>query len=197
MPSAKALSDALSPSPRKVKEPYGKSNERLSTGSADISMASQSFDQEETMHSHSMKQEDNTMHDSVNQDDSMHSMSEQNHFSGFYQVGKFNGNETYLSSLSSATFSNQSIMSQSIASTVKQAQNEKMAFLLDPTPEYSNQSMKSELLAGLSPGPSNRSARSFANSIVSASPNSAAPPSPSFNADFDTYFNETVETFQT
>ncbi|KAG7353527.1 hypothetical protein IV203_002882 [Nitzschia inconspicua] len=208
IPAVKALSDSLnrdssSTTPKSKKEPVGKSrDDRLSTESGDNSMASQSsfLEQEETMHS--MKHDD-TMHDSVQQDESMHSMTDREYLDGFYQMGRLHViaksrvNEAYLSSLSSNTWTTQSIMSQSLASSMKSpvgklAQSEKKAFLLEPTPEYSNQTMKSEILIGLSPGPSNRSTRSFANSIVSASPNSARQ-SPTFDADFDAFFKETLE----
>ncbi|KAL3909336.1 MAG: hypothetical protein SGILL_008125, partial [Bacillariaceae sp.] len=209
LPAATALTNSLHrdviPTPKKKKEPTGTSkHDRFSIESAgEVSMASESSFVElaDTMHSHSMKPEDNTMHGSVNPDESMHSVTERQYLDGFYQMGNIQvtstkaPNEAYLSSLSTNTFSNASIMSQSLASTMKtpasrQNQGEKVAFLLEPTPEYSNQTMKSEMLIGLSPGPSNRSGRSFANSIVSASPCSAAPASPVFDADFDAYFSE-------
>ncbi|KAL3922202.1 MAG: hypothetical protein SGILL_002329, partial [Bacillariaceae sp.] len=208
LPAAKALTDSLHQrktvtTPKGKKEPTGSSrHDRMSIESGEHSMASESSfpDQADTMHSHSMKPEDATMHSSVNQDESMHSTTERQYLDGFYQMGRIqitstkNGqNDAYLSSLSSNTFSNASIMSQSLASTMKSPagrQAEKVAFMLEPTPEYSNQTMKSEVLLGSSPGPSNRSARSFANSIVSASPCSAAPASPAFDADFDAYFSK-------
>lgn len=192
--------------PKKSIEPpkTDPANDTQSLVSGDGSVNSRStslLDQEETMHSMGNGNRDYTNHSTSNskQDESMHSSSERNHIDEFYgrrrvQVtSKSSFNEAYLSSLSSNTFSNQSIMSQSIVSSMKspaaRSQNERIAFRLDPTPEYSTQTMKSEFTNALSPGPSARSGHSIANSIISASPMSAAQ-SPDFEADFDVFFVE-------
>jgi hypothetical protein len=187
-------------SPRKT-EALNDTQSQVS-GEGSVSIRSTSLlDQEETMHSMGNGNNDYTNHSTGNlkQDESMHSSSERFHMDSFYSgrklqvTSKSSFNEAYLSSLSSNTFSNQSIMSQSIVSSIKspaaRSQNERIAFLLDPTPEYSAQTMKSEFSSALSPGPSARSGHSIANSIISASPMSAAQ-SPEFNADFDAFFVE-------
>ena len=159
--------------------------------------SAESLDQNETMHSISGRQAE-SMHSTGGM---MNSTSGTSHF---YQMGRLhvtarnNCNDTCVSSLSSNT--NQSIMSQSIASRSiaskrqspanKRTQNS--SFLLDPTPEYSTQTMRSEMSAPiLSPGPSNRSAHSFANSIISASPR-AGPRSPTFSDPSDSSFMEAL-----
>jgi len=130
-----------------------------------------SLDQNETMHSLSERQAE-SMHSVSSR---MHSVSGRNplYHLGRLHVTSKNCNDTCVSSLSSNT--NQSIMSQSIVSRMKSPMNKRnvqSTFLLDPTPEYSTQTMRSEMSVIQSPGPSNRSCHSIANSIISASPRS-------------------------
>lgn len=163
--------NASKPAPRQkkaVESPTGDEFDAQSLNSAEGSTGDHLFEQEE----------------------SMHSMVEKHYLDNFYQMGRVdvttkNYHDAYLSSLSSNTFSIQSITSQSVGtlkSPASQNQKEyvggsKLLSTLDPTPEYSSstQTMKSEILVALSPGPSNRSAHSFANSINSVSPKSRAP----------------------
>jgi hypothetical protein len=159
--------------------------------------SAESLDQNETMHSISGRQAE-SMHSTSGM---MHSTSGRSHF---YQMGRLhvtarnNCNDTCVSSLSSNT--NQSIMSQSIASrsiaskmkSPANKRNQNSSFLLDPTPEYSTQTMRSEMSGPiLSPGPSNRSGHSFANSIISASPR-AGDRSPTFSDPSDSSFMDAL-----
>jgi len=160
------------------------------------SMRSMSERQGESMHSMSGRQKR-----------SLHSTSGRKHAEHFYRMGRIhvisknNCNDTVTSSLSGNTQSLQSTTSQSVASKMKSPTNkpsQKTSSLLDPTPEHSSQAIesgifgKSELVGMLSPGPSNRSGHSFANSIISASPR-ADYQSPSLRDPVNTSFMDTLE----
>ncbi len=145
----------------------------------------------------SLEQEEDTMHSGREMNgESMHSMSERRSMHstsgrmGKVQFTRNNCNDTVVSSLSGNTQSLQSVPSKLMSPKSKTYQ--KNPFLLGPTPEYPSQAQNSELARMLSPGPSNRSGHSFANSIVSASPR-ADYRSPSVVDRPDTSFMDTLE----
>ena len=172
----------------------------LETHSDDDSMVS--LEQEETMHS-VREIPDESMHSmSGRQVRVTHGTNGRKHTDSLYRVGRVqvvprnNCNDTVISSLSGNTQSLQSTTSQSIGGKMKSPVNknhhQKSSFLLDPTPEYSSQTVKSELLGMISPGPSNRSTHSIANSIISASPR-VENQSPPTGENANTSFLDTVE----
>jgi len=164
-----------------VREMIGESMQKM----PGESMRSMSERQGESMHSMSGRQ-----------GRSMHSNSGRKYAGQFNRVGRIhvtsknNCNDTVVSSLSGNTQSLQSITSKMMSPTNKNYQ--KTPFHLDPMPEHSSQTIKSELVGMLSPGPSNRSGHSVANSIISASPR-ADYRSPSLRGPVNTSFMGTLE----
>ncbi len=145
-----------------------------------------SLEQEDTMHS-AREMGGESMHSmSERQARSMHSTSGR---MGKIQFTKTSCNDTVISSLSGNTQSLQSVPSKMMS---PKAKNLQQTFRLDPTPEDPPSSRKYELGRLLSPGPSNRSGHSFANSIISASPR-ADYRSPSVRERPDTSFMDTLE----
>jgi hypothetical protein len=135
----------------------------------------------------------------LEQEDSLHSTSERNYMDNVYDMGRAKlsskqsfGEVAYLSSLSSNTFGNQSMISSvnegvnttathqsgNILSHVPQQQ---FAFRVDPTSEAANL-LGSDLPSTMSPGPSMRSAHSMAQSMISVSPRGGD--TPKFNPEF-------------
>jgi hypothetical protein len=150
----------------------------------------------ESMRSMSERQGESMHSMSGTQGRSMHSSSGRKHTDHFNRVGrmhvasKTNCNDTVISSLSGNTQSLQSVASKMMSPINKNSQ--KTPFLLDPMPEHSSQTIKSELVGMLSPGPSNRSGHSVANSIISASPRGDYR-SPSLRERVNTSFMDTLE----
>jgi hypothetical protein len=140
----------------------------------------------------------------LEQEDSLHSTSERNYLEGFYDMGrsKFTSKQSfqeanYLSSLSSNTFSNQSIMSMDekrkggILGSTKSGEvftspmsfnrnQTQFAFRVEPVEGTSL--LGTELPSTMSPGPSMRSGHSMAHSIISVSPRGNTPKG---NSEFD------------
>jgi len=140
----------------------------------------------------------------LEQEDSLHSTSERNYLEGFYDIGRsrYTSKQSfqdvnYLSSLSSNTFSNQSIMSidekrkGGILGSTKsgEAFTSPMSFNRDYSqfafrvePLEGTSLLGTELPSTMSPGPSMRSGHSMAHSIISVSPRGDTPKG---NSEFD------------
>jgi len=182
-------------------------DDSLSSGTSTASL-----EQDQTMHSVTERPGDNSIRERFGESmhsmsdrlgESMHSTSSRKHADQFYRMHRVhviskNCNDTVISSLSGNTRSIQSTMSQSAASKMMSPTNGKTqnsSFRLEPTPEYSSQRVKPELNGFTSPGPSNRSSHSFANSINSATPR-VGQQSPSFRDRVDTTFLDTLDEIQ-
>jgi hypothetical protein len=145
----------------------------------------------------------------LEQEDSLHSTSERNYMDNIYDMGRSRfasknsfQEVSYLSSLSSATFSNQSIVSsfnEDPRKGVTNVSTRQFALRVDDATEATNPpgselpstmspgpSMRSTHTA-MSPGPSMRSTHSMAQSIISVSPRGDTP---KYNPDTSKYNHE-------
>ena len=120
-------------------------------------------------------------------DGSTHSRNGKN--MGKIQITKNSCNDTVISSLSGNTQSLQSVSSK-MMSPKNNVQNTSLR--LEPMPEEPSQAKLSTLDGILTPGPSNRSGHSVANSIISASPRPDYR-SPSVRDQYDPSFLDTLE----
>jgi hypothetical protein len=150
-----------------------------------------SLEQEDSMHSVRDVPDDSMRSMSGRLGRSSHSRSG-SRFShmGKIHISKNSCNDTVVSSLSGNTQSLQSVPSKMMSPRSKNIP--KTSFLLDPMPEDPSQAQRSALVRILSPGPSNRSGHSFANSINSASPR-ADYRSPSVREHGNASFMDTLE----